>query len=197
MNIVVFEGNLGAGKTNGMVILSKYIQQQSNNNVTLYSNFGVKDAKDFTSLYDFYDVCEQPSSIVMLDETHVDLDSRSFSSNHVKYVSQTSFYLRKMRCTLMLTSPLFENLDSRIRGITNILVHVSKDKKYFYYDFYDPQSERYLKTLKVNQQSAFQLSLYDTNNIVVPLEVPEKKPEFDKFLIELKDKVNSYYSLTD
>lgn len=191
MHVVVVEGYLGAGKTLGMTLLAKYLESCSNG--VLYSNFGVKGAKQFTSLKHFLTVAADPSSIVMLDEAHIDLDSRSFSSNHVKFVSQTSFYLRKMRCTLMLTSPLYENLDSRIRGITNILVRVSKDKRYFYYEFYDIQSERYLKSFKVRQDKAFLLDLYDTNTIVTPLEVPEKKPEFDRFLEELKHATDEYY----
>ena len=64
----------------------------------------------------------------------------------------TSFYLRKVRTTFIMTSPLFDNLDSRIRGITNMLVKVRNDKKYFYYDCWDVQSDRFLRTLKIKKR---------------------------------------------
>lgn len=192
MNVVVFEGALGTGKTNGAVVFANYLKACSPK-ISLYSNFGMKDSKPFTSLYDFLDIADNFSSVVVLDESHVDLDSRDFSTNHVKFFSKTSFYLRKARCTLIMTSPLYENLDTRIRGITNMLCVVRKDKKYFYYDMYDVQSDKFLKTKKIRQQVAFDLNLYDTNAIVTPVEVPESKEKFNEFLVELKNKTETYY----
>lgn len=192
MNFIVFEGALGTGKTNGAVVFANYIKQLAPETV-LYSNFGMKNAKEFTSLYDLYELANNPSSIVVLDEAHIDLDSRSFNTNHVKFISQTSFYLRKLRTTFIMTSPLFENLDSRIRGITNMLVVVSKDKNNFYYDCIDIQSDRYLKRKKIQKEYSFSLDLYDTNSIVTPISVPETKKDFDMFLAELKRITDNFY----
>ena len=192
-NFIVFDGQLGSGKTLGAVLFANYLKAKSPDTV-LYSNFDMTGAKSFTSLDDFYEVAMNPSSIIVLDEAHVDLDSRSFNTNHVKFLTSTSFYLRKIRATLIMTSPLFENLDARIRTITNILVLVSKDKTHFYYEMYDPTNFRHLRTKKVRQQLAFNLNLYDTNSIVSPLEMPEKKPDFDKFLFELKRLSLDYYN---
>ena len=89
-------------------------------------------------------------------KAHVDLDSRSFNTNHVKFLTQQVFtYVRKIRATLIMTSPLFENLDARIRTITNILVLVSKDKTHFYYEMYDPTNLRHLQTKKVKTRVSF------------------------------------------
>lgn len=192
MNFIVFEGALGTGKTNGAVIYANYIKALSPE-TTLYSNFGMKGAKDFTSLYDLYEIANNFSSIVVLDEAHIDLDSRSFNSNHVKFISQTSFYLRKLRTTFIMTSPLFENLDSRIRGITNMLVRVTKDKNYFYYDSYDVQAMKYLKSKRILKKNAFKMDLYDTNSIVSPVEVPKDKVAFEAFLVNLKKYTENYY----
>jgi len=191
-NFIVFDGQLGSGKTLGAVVFANYLKSKSPNTV-LYSNFGMKNAKEFTSLRHFLEVAGNPSSIIVLDEAHVDLDARSFNSNHVKFITATSFYLRKIRATLILTSPLFENLDSRIRAITNVLCLVSKDKSYFYYEMYDPTSNKHLGTKKIRKQKAFHLNLYDTNAIVTQLDVPAKKEEFDKFLFELKQTTMNYY----
>lgn len=193
MNFIVFEGALGSGKTLGAVIFANYIQSLSSD-VSLYSNFGMNNAKKFDSLYDLYELSQNFSSVVVLDEAHIDLDARSFNTNHVKFLSQTSFYLRKLRTTFIMTSPLYENLDSRIRGITNMLVKVYNDKNYFYYEMYDVQSNRYLQTMKIKKSIAFDLDLYDTNAIVSPLEMPESKVKFDEFLIELKRLTEQYYN---
>src|SRR5699024_5077379 len=104
-----------------------------------------------------------------------------------------SFYLRKLRTTFIMTSPLFENLDSRIRSITNMLVVVSKDKKYFYYDMYDVQSNKFLKRKRVRQDFSFKLNLYDTNGIVSPIVVPDTKKDFDLFLERLKQVSENFY----
>lgn len=192
-NFIVFDGQLGSGKTLGAVLFANYLKSKSPDTV-LYSNFDMKGAKSFTSLDDFFEVAQNPSSIIVLDEAHVDLDSRSFNTNHVKFLTATSFYLRKIRATLIMTSPLFENLDSRIRTITNVLVLVSKDKNYFYFEMYEPSNMKYLTTKKVRQEKAFSLNLYDTNAIVSPLEMPSKKDEFDQFLFDLKEITLDYYN---
>lgn len=192
MNFIVFEGQLGGGKTLGAVLFANYIKAL-NADVTLYSNFGMYNAKKFNSLYDFYEIANNFSSVIVLDEAHIDLDARSFNSNHVKFLSMTSFYLRKVRSTFIMTSPLFDNLDSRIRGITNMLVKVRNDKSYFYYDCYDVQSDLFLKTLKIKKENAFSLNLYDTHAIVSPIEMPENKKEFDLFLETLAEKSEEYY----
>lgn len=191
-NFIVFDGQLGSGKTLGAVIFANYLKAKSPETV-LYSNFGMNGAKDFTDIQDFLEVAQNPSSIIVLDEAHVDLDSRSFNTNHVKFLTATSFYLRKIRATLILTSPLFENLDSRIRSITNVLTLVSKDKNYFYYEMYEPNSMKYLTTKKIKKSNAFKVPLYDTNAIVTALEVPKKKEDFDRFLFDLRQTTLKYY----
>lgn len=186
MNIMVFQGLLGSGKTMGASILAKYYQEQSG--CTLYSNFGLKDATYFDNLEVFYDIARQDSSIFVMDEGHMDLDSRSFSSNHVKYFSQLAFYLRKLRCTMFITTPLFDNIDSRIRGITNILVDVTKTKTHYIYAMYDYQADRHLRTIRIKKEDAHRIAsdIYDTTKMVVPVVMPEKKEEFNAFLDELK-----------
>lgn len=192
MNLISFEGQMGNGKTLGMSILAKYYQEKTG--CTLYSNYGLEGSKPFNSFYDFLDVCMQPSSIVCLDESHNDVDSRDFSSNSVKFFSHIVFYLRKMRCMVMMTSPLFENLDSRIRGVTNVVVSVSKDKDYYYYPFFDYQSNKSLKTIKIKKDNAHSLaeSIFDTYAMVTPLEYPSSRDEFKKLLIDIKLKNQAY-----
>lgn len=193
MNFMICEGFLGAGKTLGAVIFAMNYVQKSG--CAIYSNFGLVGSKPFTHLDDFKKVALEESSILVLDESHMDFDARSFSSNHVKFMSQTSYYLRKLRCTVIMTSPNFADIDSRIRSITNILLRVSKDKNNFYYDVIDIQSERYLKTIKIKRENAYMIGdlYFDTNKMVVPLEMPENRLSYDAFLEELKIVAESYH----
>lgn len=192
METIMFDGQRGNGKTLGMATMAKYWQYQSG--CTLYSNFGLAGSKPFSSFYDFFDVAVQPSSIVCLDEVHNDIDSRDFNTNAVKYFTHIAFYLRKMRCTLMLTSPLFENIESRIRGTTDIYIPVQKDKNYYYYPHYDWQGQRHLKTLKIKKDKAHAIGshIYDTYAMVTPMEYPNTRDEFKSLLADLKLRNEQY-----
>lgn len=193
MNFFVFEGFLGAGKTLGACIYAKYYQEKSG--CALYSNCGLLGAKPFTSLDDFKLIAQEESSILVLDEAHMDLDARSFSSNHVKFFTQLSYYLRKLRCTLIITSPSFGDLDTRIRNITNVLAFVSKDSNYFRYELWDVQSNRFIKRMRIRKENAFKISasLFDTNSMVTPVQMPKNKDDFKDFLDELKYISENYY----
>lgn len=196
MYVMNFEGIMGNGKTLGMSIMAKYFQEQTG--CTIYSNYGLKGSKHFSNFTDFLDVAIQPHSIVCLDEVHNDIDSRDFNTNSVKYFSHIVFYLRKMNCTLMMTTPLFENVESRIRGVTNIVVPVRKDKYYYYYPLYDWQSMKYLKTKKIKKDKAHMVAgqIFDTYAMVEPLEYPASRDDFKKLLKELKDTRRDYLEST-
>lgn len=177
---------MGNGKTLGMSIVAKDWAERSG--ATLYSNYGLKGSKPFNSFDDFLDVAVQPSSIICLDEVHNDIDSRDFNTNAVKYFSHIVFYLRKMRCILMMTSPLFDNVESRVRNVTNIVVPVHKDGFYYYYPFYDTQTDQFLKQKKIRKEIAHNVAsqIFDTYAMVTPLEYPASRDEFKKLLSDLK-----------
>ncbi|PAF11843.1 hypothetical protein CHH59_21480 [Shouchella clausii] len=193
MNVIMLDGIMGSGKTLGASILAKDLQQQTG--CTLYSNFGLKGSKSFTHLSDFIDVCRQPSSVIVLDESHVDLDSRNFNLNSVKFFNTIVFYLRKMRCTLMLTSPLFRNIDTRVQGVTNVYVPVKKNKTHYIYPFYDWQTLRFCKEKRIRKEYAHAIAseIMDTYAIVTPLEYPATRDEFNKLLEELKNENKKYH----
>jgi hypothetical protein len=193
VNVMIVDGYLGAGKTLGMSILAKYFQTKSG--CTLYSNYGLENSKLFDSFEHFFDVAQQESSIICLDEAHTDLDSRNFNTNAVKFFTHVLFYLRKLRTTIFLATPSIDNLDSRVRSICNLYCHVSKDKKYFYYNMYDLQRGLHLRQYKIRKESAFEIGqgIYDTYNMVSPLQFPEDRTAFNDFIHRLKSISGSYY----
>lgn len=192
-NVIIIDGYLGAGKTLGASILALYYSYKSE--CQLFSNYGLAGSRPFTHFNNFLDLAESDHSIVVLDESHTDLDARNFNTNSVKYFTHLAFYLRKLRTTLFLTTPSIENLDSRVRGICNIYIRVSKDKKYFYYEMIDLQSLRKLKDYKVKIEVAKNIGsqIYDTYNIVTPIEFPQERKEFNDFMRTLKERNDNYY----
>jgi hypothetical protein len=190
---MIIDGYLGAGKTLAMTILASYFKELSG--CTLYSNYGIKDSCLFTRFTDLLHVADQESSIICLDEAHSDLDSRNFNTNSVKFFTHLVFYFRKLRTTMMLATPSIDNLDSRVRSICNLYCHVSKNKDYFFYDMYDMQSLKYLKRYKIKRESAYVLAaeLYDTYNMVLPVEFPSDRIEFNLFVKLLKETSENYY----
>jgi len=193
MYLMGFDGRMGQGKTLGMSLYAQHFRQKSG--CTLYSNYGLANAKLFTNFEQFIEVAQQPSSIICLDEIHQDLDSRSVNTNVAKYLTHMIFYLRKIRATIFFASPDITNVDLRVRLVMNVYCRVRKNKKNFYYDMYDMQSERYLRTQRIQQSKVFQISdqIYDTHKMVVPMDFPSTKEEYVKILNLLKETSDQYY----
>ncbi len=76
MNVMVFEGFLGSGKTFGMSLFAKYYQEKSFVHCTVITV--LIGSKPFVNLDTFHDIAKEESSILNLDEGHIDLDARSF-----------------------------------------------------------------------------------------------------------------------
>lgn len=194
MYLMGFDGRLGAGKTAGMSIFAQHYRQKTG--CTLYSNYGLKHSKLITSFDMFLDVAQQPSSIICLDEAHTDLDSRSGNTNVAKYLTHMIFYLRKLRATLMFTSPNIGNIDARVRAIMDVYCSVSKDKQYFHYDMFDLNAERFLKSMRIKKEKALGImdQVYDTHKMVVPMSFPDTKDEYNRILNLLKSISDDYYT---
>lgn len=196
MNVAVIDGYLGAGKTLAMSILAEFYRQRSG--CALYSNYGIRRSFAFEHYNQFLELTQHYSSIVCLDEAHTDLDSRSFNTNVAKFFSHLMFYFRKLRTTVFFATPDIENLDSRVRSICNLYIKADKDKHYFYYTMYDMQRMKFLKRYKIKKDNAFLIAsnIYDTHNIVTPIEFPQDKKEFTELIIKLKELNNEYYMNT-
>jgi hypothetical protein len=188
----MIDGYLGSGKTLGMSL--KALQWSKRSGATLFSNYGLKDSIPFTSFNDFKLVAQQPSSIICLDESHLDISNRDFNTNSVKFFVNMVFFLRKLRCTLMMTSPLFENIDSKVRLITNVYINVSKSNNIMQYNYYDVERGTYIKTeiLNLNKISPYLNDVYDTYEMVVPLEYPKTRDEYLQIFNDVK-KINKEY----
>lgn len=187
MELVLFTGNRGVGKTLGMSLYATYLSKKTG--CTLFSNYGLYGSRIFSSFDDFSLISKENHSILCLDECHNDIDTRLARSNSSMFFSHFIFYLRKLNCVMFMTTPLFKNVDSRVRSVVNVVVNVSKDKKFFYYDFYDCNSGKFLVRKCVNKQIALLVGakFFDTKAIVTPLIYPEKRADFVKIFDGLRD----------
>lgn len=189
MNLFLFDGQLGAGKTLGMTLFA--LRYRFMCGCQLWSNYSMNIAKDFNSYTDFIHLADYNSNIVLLDEAHTSLDSRLFGSKQVIYFTQLIFYLRKLNTTMMLTSPNINTIDKRVRELANIYVFCSKNNYNFNYSIYDVQTGKHLKTYSIAQSKAIDIvkDVYDTKSIVSPLILPKNDDDFRNFTDLLKIKL--------
>lgn len=185
-NLIMFDGRMGSGKTVGMSIQA--LNYQARSGCTLFSNYGLTGSVPFTSFDDFKKVAVQPSSIICLDESHMDLSNRDFNMNSVKFFVNMVFFLRKMRCTLMMTSPLFENIDSKVRAVTNYYIHVSQSNGFLNYYYYDVEQSRFLRHDRLSMLKVKEVGehIFDTYEMVTPLDYPKTRDEFLTVMNEVK-----------
>lgn len=191
-NLIMYDGRMGSGKTSVMSLEALLYQKESN--CTLFSNYGLAGSIPFTSFEDFKKVAVQPSSIICLDESHLDISNRDYSTNSVKFFVNMVFFLRKMRATLMMTSPLFENIDTKVRDVTNVYVHCSNHSNYFNYQYYDVERERLIKKKRISEEKIVSLMpyIYDTYEMVVPLDYPKTREEYIKIFTDVKELNKKY-----
>lgn len=191
MYVWVFTGNLGEGKTFGMSVLAHYFASRARKaglSVDIYANYGLLGSKPLVNYKDFFHVAKSQNSICLMDEAHVNLDSRLFHKGSNIYMTQFFFYLRKLHASLFMTTPNIRNLDSRIRLLTNILVFCRRSSGGFAYDIYDFQAEKLLSQKFLPRYIAneiFKAGMYDTDAIIRNVEFPGSEREFDKFLTKV------------
>lgn len=191
-NLVMYDGRMGSGKTSLMSLEALLYQKESG--CTLFSNYGLSGSIPFTKFEDFKKVAQQPSSIVCLDESHMDISNRDFNTNSVKFFVNMVFFLRKLRCTLMMTSPLFENIDSKVRDVTNIYVHCSKHSGFLNYEYYDVERLKFIKSKRISEQKIAEIMpyIYDTYAMVMPLDYPKSREEYVTIMDEVKSLNDKY-----
>lgn len=124
MTIIGLVGNRGSGKTLTMAIygILHYIE-----GYTIYSNFHFDKIKYFNinNLQDFKDI-KTTNNIFLLDEIYMLADSRNSQSFANKFVSQMVMQSRKIghggKNIIMVSSPMFDTQDKRIRGLVDIVM---------------------------------------------------------------------------
>lgn len=116
--VVCFMGSLGSGKTLTMSLLSYCASML---NVDVYANYSTSYAQRIKNLPDLFTL---RSGLLVLDEMQALLDSREFKRN--TNITQWLMLIRKFGLGLYYTSQHIDNVDKRLRLITDYIVWASK-----------------------------------------------------------------------
>jgi len=193
--VYVIDGDMGGGKTSFMSLMACYLSSVFPN-LTVWSNYGLKGSRPFTSYKDFLEMASLDSSLVLLDEAYLTFDSRLFGSKGQIYFTELLYYLRKIRATIMFTAVDWETLDTRIRRVVDVYIFARKERGFHIYEFFHNKSGKLLKRVQIPvsrmQMILNHLDVYKTWKIVRPTELPDK--DFHTF-VEWLDMANeSYYA---
>lgn len=111
--ILGLSGGLGSGKT---LIASMLATSEAARGRPVWANYALVCA---TVLRSWDELVQLESGVVVLDEAHVEIDSRAFANN----IQATSFLLqtRKLGLDLVYTTQGFDQVDKRLRTITDLL----------------------------------------------------------------------------
>lgn len=202
-HFIGIEGLLGAGKTTAGALLAHYYRNKVKalgGDLKLFSNFGLRGAKEMRDYTNWYDVADAHGSIIVWDEAMENFDSRKFSSNDNVVATNILKYCRKMASVQFMIAPNFSNIDTRVRQITEILIRVSKiGNKGIRLEYYDFQAEgssrgrflhsRFLPASKVKQIHS--LKLFNTHAMVRGFPMPSNERKQKEFWDELEERHNA------
>lgn len=193
--IYIVDGEMGGGKTSMMSLLAAHMAYQFPK-LTVWSNYGLKGARPFTSYKDFLHFASLENTLVLFDESNFTLDSRNFAAKGQVMFTELLNYLRKLRATIFFSAVEMETLDSRIRKIIDVYIFARKRNGYHYYEFYEFRTMRLLKRTQIPvKKMKFlldQLDIYKTWKIVRPTELPDDKDKFHRF-VEALDVANDRF----
>ena len=168
--IVGVQGGLGDGKT---LLMTKYLVKDYQMNRNIVANYGLKII-DYTPLK-IKDLLDNKVDLqdvsVGIDEFTVFADCRRSMSNTIitYFILQT----RKRNVCLYYTTQDFSMMDKRILRHTNIFITAESIEKYDDYRQYTVIDAR----KRIHKVSGFTMHIppifkfYDTNEIIMPLEI--------------------------
>lgn len=198
--IVLFQGNMGSGKTLGMTSLARSSSYDTGG-ASILSNYGLsprafQDHRLLNSGFhlsrlkgsgDFVEFTRSGGGIILLDEVHRLLDSRLSLGYQNIYLSEFFMFIRKIRSVAMLTVQHSSMADVRIRHVLDMVVDCRRTRGGFSYVARDGQSNRPVRTWQVSDaQAASIYGAYDTYELIEGIAFPSTKKAFDKFILDLK-----------
>lgn len=173
MAITGFIGDIGGGKTASMVreAYIKHIQEDKK----IISNMRLNFNHQYITLDNFMSMIDNKENltdcILLLDELHIWLDSRTSMSKRNRVVSYLLLQSRKLSIDIFYTTQYITQVDVRVRNLTNTLVEC-------YTDVSPEDSEKYTLNIvnirKINKmitrkhifKTRYVYNLYDTNEVI-------------------------------
>lgn len=191
--VIGITGGFGNGKSTTAVIKSQ--QWALKSGAKLFANFPMKNAYLFDSYEDWYRIADVHGSIVVFDESQRNFDGRQWGGEGNIILSQIFNYVRKMNCLFIFVLPSYDNIDTRIRQMTDILIVCNKTQHgTIFNSIYDYQDKNYgelgrnLNTWVLpvsSQKKIYGLNLFDTNSMIQRFPMPKGAKNCEEFFAEL------------
>jgi hypothetical protein len=193
MHIIGIEGRYGSGKTTTAVVKAQ--QWALMTGAKLFANFPLRGAYLFSHFSDWYRVADAHGSIIIFDEAVKNYDSRKWASSGQIEQTHVMNYVRKMNSLMIFILPDYNDLESRIRNKTDILIYCKRAKGGGIKNYVFDQSIRNKgedRGKLINQwylplsslKKIWDLNLFNTHSMIHSFPTPNSK-DSDKFFKEL------------
>lgn len=192
--VIGITGGFGQGKSTTGVI--KAHQWALASGAKIFSNFPCRGAYLFDHYTDWYRIADAHGSIVIFDESQSNFDGRQWGGEGNIALTQIFNYVRKMNCIFIFILPSYENIDTRIRQRTDILINCWKSPSgtiiNSIYDYQDKAFGEYGRLLNkwilpaTSQRKVYELNLFDTHSMIHRFPMPVGKKQIEEFFKELQ-----------
>jgi len=172
MLISIF-GNMGYGKT----LLAVYLcyKAYTKFNYPIFSNIKLNFPYKPISIDNILNA-KLKKGIVLLDEAYAYVESRASSRKINRIFSYILFQSRKRQLHFILTAQLYSTIDKRFRELSDlVIIALEPDNYSFNYFITDNQRFKFFKFPKSEAEKYYKL--YDTREIVIPLDFFELNNE--------------------
>ncbi|MBU8764190.1 hypothetical protein KM868_11875 [Micrococcus luteus] len=191
--VIGITGGYGTGKSTTGVIKAQ--QWAAASGAKLFSNFPMRGAFLFDHFTDWYRVAAVHGSIIVFDESQRNFDGRQWGAAGNITQSQIINYVRKMNCLLIFILPSYENIDTRIRQVTDVLIHCHKSQGGTIFNYiYDYQDKNFGEWGRLtnqwvlpphSQKKVYGLNLFDTHSMIQKFPMPYGEKQTIEFFEEL------------
>ena len=167
MVIVGIIGELGTGKTLTLTYMAEAKFRRKG--IKVFANYGYKNRHKFIKKPDMLDTIK--NGCVALDEVWLWMDSRNFATKGNKVIGKILLKSRRRGLDIMYTAQSFDQVEKRLRNVTDILIYpeLSPKMQYCYAKAYARFSGAMLYTIKFKCKPVFKL--YDHREELDYLEV--------------------------
>ncbi|NEU27710.1 AAA family ATPase [Paenibacillus polymyxa] len=198
-HIIGIMGNLGVGKTtmaSMMGWLYKGKIEKLGGSAKLFANYDLKGAERIKVAEDWFKVAEAHGSVCIWDEAHRSFNSRTALKSDNIIATDILTFARKMASVQIFATPSVNRLDSRVREMLEVLIHIRPaGNKGMHIDYYDFQADsygrmgklihsRFLSAGKVKQIHA--LNLFDSHSFVGGFPLPRTERAAAEFMDKLE-----------
>lgn len=172
--IIGLIGRMGTGKTLSAV---RYAYNYYKQGYSIYSNIKLNFPHTFIGLQDLVDYANAninfEKSVILVDEMHVLLDSRSSGSKRNKILTHLIVLTRHLGkrggCHVLYTSQFIHQVDKRLRSNTDILIKCQSRKlrgEQYTLNLVMIMQEFGIKTKRDIFKSRFYYDKYDTHELI-------------------------------